>query len=411
MITSGYEAAFFSQSREEHEQLRKPELTYHQQTLLLFLRNPQRFLASILILNNLFNIGLVLVTSATFQVFQRYVYLPEWAWVLLDVLVVTSILLLFCEITPKTYASQQHQLFLRRFSWFIRFWFLLVYPLASLLALATRVFEHKKAVRKVQEEVSLQELRKAIDLTSDLDSPPEEKQILKGLVNLNTTPVKAIMRARVDIKGVSDSFSLEEVIERVNRYGYSRMPVYGGSLDDIRGVLHIKDLLPFLDPPQDAPPRDWKTVVRKPYFVPEHKKLNKLLEELKARKQHFALVVDEYGGTSGLVTLEDILEEIFGEIADDRQHEELRFSQLSANEYVFDGKMPLLDICRVANLDTHSFDAIRGDNDSLGGLILEILGRFPQKHEAIEHPPFRFEVEAVTRKVIKRVKLTILDRP
>lgn len=405
-IFSGYEVAFFTNPKTDDASHSGDGFV--NRTLRRFRQHPQQFIATLLISNNFVNVAIVMLSAMVLGNLRMsgLVHLSDTLWTLLDVAVITSLILLFGEITPKVLATHQRKFFLSSFSVVLYGCYVLFHPASWLLSRTSRLFRYRPSDEK--REISYDELRKAIEMTPDADSPREEKQILKALVNLNSISVRAIMRARVDVKAIDVRASTQEMLHLVAEYGHSRIPVYENSLDEMRGVVYIKDLLPLLRDPN--PKEDWTRLMREPYFVPEGKKINNLLNEFKEKKLHFAVVVDEYGGTAGIVTLEDILEEIFGEIGEGGDQVELPYSQLSDSEFVFDGKMPLLDVCRIAGLDEHTFDDVKGETDSLGGLILELHGKFPQRGYTLRHSHFEFTIEALTATHIKRVKFTVLPQ-
>jgi gliding motility-associated protein GldE len=391
-IFSGYEVAFFSGKPDEP--LPASERSFLGRCLLRFRQNPQEFIATLLISNNLVNVAIVMISAMLLGQLRTsgLVTLDDRVWAVVDVVLITALVLFVGEITPKVLATYRRAGFLRTCTGVLYGAYVLLRPLSWLLARTSRLIRYQPADER--REVSYQELRKAIDLTPDAASPREEKQILKALVNLGNISVRAIMRARVDVRAVDVRTPTPELLRLVAEYGHSRIPAYAGSLDEIRGILYIKDLLPLLRNPETT--EDWTHLLREPYFVPEGKKINNLFNEFKEKKLHFAVVVDEYGGTAGIVTLEDILEEIFGEIGESGDESDLPYSQLSDTEFVFDGKMPLLDVCRIVGLDEHTFDEVKGETDSLGGLILELHGRFPQRGATLRYSCFEFTIEALT---------------
>ncbi len=406
-VFSGYEVAFFSTRPDDP--LPASERSFLGRCLLRFRQNPQQFIATLLISNNLVNVAIVLLAAMVLGNLREsgLVTLDNSLWALVDVALITALILFVGEITPKVLATHRRASFLRRYTGILYGAYVLFQPLSWLLARTSRLIRYQPSDDR--REVSYEELRKAIDLTPDTASPREEKQILKALVNLGNISVRAIMRARVDVKAVDIRTPTPELLRLVAEYGHSRIPAYEGSLDQVRGILYIKDLLPLLRTPDTT--EGWTHLLREPYFVPEGKKINNLFNEFKEKKLHFAVVVDEYGGTAGIVTLEDILEEIFGEIGESGDSSELPYSQLSDTEFVFDGKMPLLDVCRIVGLDEHTFDEVKGETDSLGGLILELHGRFPQRGSTLHYRQFAFTIEAVTATHIKRVKFKVEPQP
>ena len=373
------------------------------------LKRPRELLATILIFNNLVNVGIILLSTFTLsEMSTLYGWNEGSAGILLkitEVGLITFLLLFFGEITPKVYASQRRLQIVRLMALTMNVLRILFYPLSFLLINSTSFLD--KRLRIESDAASFEDIKHAIDLTSEDESPGSEKEILKGIVEFSNISVKAIMRARVDVIAIEQNTSFDEVVELINEYGYSRIPVYDESLDSIKGILYVKDLLRRLKDKQENP--QWLDLIRQAYFVPESKKIDDLLEEFKTKRLHIAIVVDEYGGTAGIVTLEDIIEEIFGEINDEFDPEEMYFSKLSDTAFVFDGKVPLHDLVKITDLPDPIFDEAKGDADSLAGLVLEIHGKIPLKGDVIEFENFRFHIESVTKSRIKRIKFEILE--
>jgi gliding motility-associated protein GldE len=305
---------------------------------------------------------------------------------------------------PKVYATSQNVKFARFMANPILLALRFFYPLSSLLVSSTNLID-KRISRKAY-NVSISELSDAIELTSGEDTPEEEKKILQGIVKFGDIEVKEIMRSRVDVTAVELETGFRELLKLIIDAGYSRIPVYEDSFDKIRGILYIKDLLPHLDKKDDF---DWKDLLRDAFFIPENKKINDLLQEFQEKKIHMAIVVDEFGGTSGIVTLEDIIEEIVGEISDEHDEpvKDFEYSKLDEFNYIFEGKTSLNDFYKILNLDDTLFDDVRGDADSLAGLLLELIQKMPEKEEKISYGQFTFTVKAVDKRRIKRVKVTL----
>lgn len=403
-IASSTEVAFFSLSQAEVKGFRDEN-----GRIWDLIRKPKVLLATIVIFNNLVNVAIILISSLMLREIYADQQLGQtswgpWVFPLLEVGVVTFVLLFFGEITPKIYASQNRLGIVRIMVWPMQLLRLLLSPISYLLLLSTSFLDRRVNIETTA--ASFEDIKHAIDLTSEEESPEEEKGILKGIVNLSNTTVRSIMRARVDIAALDGSLSLPELVARVNEEGYSRMPVYTEKLDRIKGILYAKDLLPLLR--DDNTQENWQSLIRPAYFVPETKKINVLLEEFKSRRLHIAIVVDEFGGTAGLVTLEDIIEEIFGEISDESDDEDLVFSKLSDTVYVFDGKMPLNDLVRSVGLSDHVFEEAKGNADTLAGLVLELHGKIPERGDVIVHEQYRFHIESVAKNRIKRVKFEIV---
>lgn len=409
-LISGSEVAYFSLSQVERENFKSGEDRISRIAWDL-IRHPKKLLATILIFNNLVNVAIILLSTL---VLNGAADLYGWGlspvgkllMSITEIGIITFILLFFGEITPKIYAAQRRVTIVRAVAVPMNVLRILATPLSWVLINSTRFID--KRVRVENEGASFADIKQAIDLTSEEESPDEEKEILKGIVNFSSISVKSIMRARVDVCAINAELSFEEVVQMVNEFGYSRLPVFSETLDKVQGILYVKDLLPLLR--EGADTAAWKELMRPAYFIPESKKIDDLLDEFKKRRLHIAIVVDEFGGTAGLVTLEDIIEEIFGEIVDEFDtDDELPFSKLSDTTYVFDGKMPLHDIIKILELPDHIFDEGKGEADSLAGLILELEGRIPEKGTTLQYDQFEFTVESVSKNRIKRVKMTVVE--
>jgi gliding motility-associated protein GldE len=405
-IFSAYETSFFSLQREEIEEM-KENLTLNHKIILKHLNQSHFFLATILIGINFVNIGIVLFSHELLANLGEWFHLSSLVLSILDIVLITSFLLIFAEITPKVFASANKKIFLKNFTLFMEVFYYLFYPFSYALSSISFLFKGQKTVQQ-NIEVSMEELKHAIDLTSDQFAPKEEKEILKGLVNFRNILVKAVMTARVDMKCVSKNDTPEIVIQKINEYGYSRLPVYEVDSDHIVGILYVKDILPLIKTNQL---NSWQTKIRPPFFVPENMKINKLLTEFQKRRLHIAIVVDEFGGTSGLVSLEDILEEIFGEISDEYDEEEILFKIVNPENQTFwlDGKLPIINLCKNLELEENPFEEVQGDSETVGGLISEVLGRFPQKNDKVEYKNFEFIVENASEFVVESVILRIKD--
>jgi putative hemolysin len=421
-ISAATEVAFFSLTKVEIEEIREGN-SRSDRVVLDLLQRPKQLLATLLIFNNLINIGMVilstfllgeLVTAMSWG--QQLVIDPvtqaqswvkvEWQLVVIKIVevgVITFILMFFGEIMPKVYGTQNRERLVRSMAYWVRPVSAILYPVSWLLINTTKFIDTRFKAEK--SEASFEEIKHAIDLTSEEESPDEEKEILKGIVTFSSISVKNIMHPRVNVHAVEFSLPFPELVDQINEFGYSRLPVYEDSLDNVKGVLYIKDLLPMLK--EKSTDVKWQVLVRPPYFVPESKKIDDLLDEFKSKRLHIAIVVDEFGGTAGLVTLEDIVEEIFGEINDEFDEDEAQWSMLSEHEFVFDGKIPLNDVLKVTGVPDDAFQAARGEADSLGGLILELCGKFPDKGDVIEMDGYRFLIESVSRNRISRIKMII----
>lgn len=398
-MMSGAESAYFSLSPADLKTLRdkRRKNTFAKKNL----EDPERLLATILIANNLVNVAIVMLsTYLTNRVFD-FSQAPVIGF-LFQVVIITFLLLLFGEIMPKILATNRSLRFSLLMAYPLYALTRLFWPLNSLLIKSTSRLSSKLSARK---SISMDELSDALDITDD--SFAEEKKILKGIVSFGTTVVSEIMKPRIDVVAVEFGISYNELKMVVIESGYSRIPVYRDNFDSIKGVLYVKDLIPFVNADSSF---TWQNLIREPYFVPESKRINDLFAEFQQKHIHLAIVVDEYGGTSGIVTLEDILEEIVGEISDESDDERLLYTKMSDTRYIFEGKVLLNDFCKIMGLDDDYFDDIKGDADTLAGLILEITGQFPLLNEEVTCKDFRFTIDSVDSKRIRSILVDITGK-
>ncbi|HVB02164.1 MAG TPA: gliding motility-associated protein GldE [Chitinophagaceae bacterium] len=400
-LVSGSQTALFSLNPRDLNMLRVKQNKNARLTALL-LENPRLLQASLVIIGLLTNLGFIFI--ADFLIDQLVSFRESFIISLgIKILLITSVLVLIGQVMPRVYAAHNAIRMALFSAPFIRVLCRMIAPVSRLYEASSGAME-----RKMTPDDSaghhFEQIDEVMDSTVSQSATEEERNILKGIVEFGNITVKQIMRGRLDVSGISHDSGLEEVIRQVSELHYSRLPVYEGSLDNIKGMIHTKDLLPFLESPGDG---NWHTLVKPPFFVHEQKLIEDLLREFQSRHIHFAIVVDEFGGTSGIVTLEDILEEIIGDIRDEFDEEDPGFSKIDAHTYVFDGKMMLNDVCRVFNIPPETFEAVRGDSDSLGGLILELAGEFPEPQRVISYENFEFTVLDVTRMRIRKVKMTI----
>jgi gliding motility-associated protein GldE len=401
-MISGSEIAFFSFSPANLKQIRENE-TGTNKIILSLLDIPKRLLATILISNNFVNVGIVILSSYLISEIFNFTDFPVLGFII-EVVVITTFILLFGEIIPKIFAAQKPVLFATVMAKPLRFLAKLFYPLGILLVKFTSVID--KRIERKGVDVSMSDLSDAIDITADENMDEEDTKILKGIVRFTDIDVKEIMKSRVDVTALDAETSFKEVLKTIIDSGYSRIPVFEETFDNVKGVLYIKDLLPHLDEKDDY---NWPALLRKPFFVPENKKINDLLKEFQDKKIHLAIVVDEYGGTSGIVTLEDILEEIVGEITDefDAPEDEVDYKKINDSTYLFEGKTSINDFCKIVGIDDDIFDEVKGESDSLAGLILELEGEIPEKGSNTSFKNFVFEVYTVDERRIKEIKVTI----
>ena len=398
-FASGAEIAFFSLSPTDLNELE--EERYPSDKKIRRLReNSERTLATILILNNLVNVTIIMLCN---YFFAHIVDFGNAVWVQFVVVTVllTFLLLLFGEIIPKVYCSQHPLAVCRHFAPVILGLSRLFRPLSSVLIRSGMLAE--KVVQKETHVLSMDDLEQALELT-DKNDIKEEKNMLEGIVRFGDETAKEVMTSRQDVVDLDIHSSFAEVIRCVVENNYSRIPVYQDSIDNVRGILYIKDLLPHLSKPATF---RWQSLIRPPYFVPETKKIDDLLRDFQENKVHIAIVVDEFGGTSGIVTLEDILEEIVGEINDEYDEEEKNYVRVNANTYVFEGKTLLADFYRIMNLDDDTFEEVEGEADTLAGLLLELKGDFPKIHERIEYRNFKFEIVEIDVHRISKIKVIV----
>ncbi len=408
-LISGTEVAFFSLSKTDI--IKISDETKGQNPVVHLLQNPSKLLATILITNNFINILIVLIFASLGEVFlkEQNLSLTILSFIVpssivkfsIEVLLVTFFILLFGEVLPKVYASRRALKFCNLMCRPLQFLTFFLTPLSFPLINLTNVIEKKLGSKNSNFSVEI--LSKALELTSEGSTTKEEKKILEGIVSFGNTETVQIMKPRIDIFALSHDETYDEVLTKILKHGYSRNPVYKNSIDNIVGVLYAKDLLGFLDN-QDF---NWQELLREPFFVPENKKLDDLLVEFRERKNHLAIVVDEYGGTSGIVTLEDVIEEIVGEINDEFDTDDLSYSKIDANNYIFDGKITIKDFCKVLeDTDEEKFEESKGESETIAGFILEISGKFPKIGEKINFDRYTFTIEALDRKRIKQLKVT-----
>lgn len=399
---SGSEVAYFSLNASEKHKLKKKSAV--NQRVLKNLENPEKLLATILVANNFVNIAIIILSAYLTGNLVTFENMPIVEFIL-QVVVITFFLLLFGEIIPKVYATH----FALGFARFMALPLLTLEkvfrPINSVLIYSTS-FVNKK-LQNYRKKVSMDEISQALELTSDHEIS-DEKDILEGIVKFGNKNVGEIMKPRVDVVSIEIKSDFSKVLQVIIESGYSRIPIYIDSFDNISGILYIKDLLPHSHKGNSF---KWQTLTRPPFHVPITKKINSLLEEFQKNKVHMAVVVDEYGGTSGIVTLEDILEEIVGDIIDEFDEEENFFTKLSDNTYLFDGKILLGDFYKIVNCDDTVFNDVKGDAETLAGLILEQKGEIPARNEKIKCKQFDFSIEAVNNRRIKQIKVVINNNP
>lgn len=399
-MISGSEVAFFSLSPVDIRQCENSNNSSEKKIATL-LEHPKRLLATILILNNLVNIAIVtLATFITWEIVGSKS--TEGLLVVSLTAAITFAILFFGEVIPKNYATLNNLYFAKLTASALGVSSTVFRPLSwGLLKISDLV---EKRVEKKGYSLSVDELNTALEITTNLDASEEEKGILKGIVNFGTISVKQVMKSRLDITAVDYEDDFHTLMDRINKSGFSRIPVYKETIDKIEGLLYIKDLLPYTDRDEDF---QWRNLLRPGYFIPESKKIDGLLKDFQEKRVHMAIVVDEYGGTSGLITLEDVIEEIVGEINDEFDDDDIAFNKLDENTFVFEGKTSLNDFCKIIDEDAQVFEPVKGESESLGGLLLELNTKLPRAGDKITYDKFVFTAVAVDSRRIKRVRVLV----
>ena len=400
-LISGAEVAFFSLTPSVIEEQKE---AYPKKILKIenLLKKPKRLLATILVANNFINIGMVLLFASLGNlVFGDVV--NEFVRLFIEIGLITFIILLFGEILPKIYANKNSMIFSRFMVGIIYFLdrkllFFITYPMSSVTLFLERNFGQKSNT------FSVNTLSQALEFTEQKDTTKQEDQILQGIINFGATDTKQVMCPRIDVFALDKEMTFEEILPLIIEKGFSRIPIYKDKMDQIDGILYVKDLMPNISTPNFK----WQDLLREPYYVPENKKLDDLLNEFKVKKMHMAVVVDEYGGTSGIVTLEDLIEEIVGDISDEFDEEELEFSRADAKNFIINAKVSLKDFYRIIDLeDFEGFEKAKGEAETLAGFILEIAQQLPVFGQKIEFENILFKVELVDKKRIKQIKVTL----
>jgi len=400
-LVSGAEVAFFSLTKEvldseEEKKSRQMEI------IQKMLQKPKRLLATILITNNFINIAIVLLFASIGEVLFSQIENPLFV-LLIEIGVITFLILFFGEILPKVYANRNALSFSKTIAFPIYsidryFLFFLTIPMSKI----TRFMESRLAQKN--NEFSIDKLSQALELTNEEETTKEEHKILQGIVNFGNTDTKQVMCPRIDVFALSEYMEMETIVPLILEKGFSRVPVHTDNMDNVLGILYTKDLLPHLEQPDFK----WQKLLKPPFYVPENKKLDDLLKEFQQKKIHLAVVVDEYGGTSGVITLEDVIEEIVGDISDEFDDDELVFSKLDDHTFVFDAKINLKDFYKVIELEEEEiFEKAKGESESIAGFILEVAQAFPKAGQLIKFEDYQFVIESVDRKRIKRIKVIL----
>ena len=396
-LISGSEVALFSLSKSQIQNQQKSSYIEIIKKLLL---NPNKLLATILVANNFINIAIVILfTQIGSDLFDGIT--SAVLKFTLEIILATFLILLFGEILPKIYASRNNLAFSK----------LVAYPLLLLNIILTPIsipMQHlsnfiKDKLSFTKPNIGLNQLSYALDLTNPGETTKQEHKILKGILSFGNTETREVMRPRIDIHAFKNTLSYDQILKNIIKNSFSRIPVYKDELDNIVGILYVKDLLPFLDKKEF----EWLSILRKPFFIPENKKLDDLMQEFQEKKIHLAIVVDEYGGTSGIISLEDVIEEIVGDISDEFDDDSLLFSKLDNSNYIFEGKTSMKDFYKILNIDSIIFDKLKGDSETLAGFILEISQSFPKINSKVIFENYVFTIESIDKKRIKQVKVTI----
>ena len=405
-LISGAEAAFFSLSPIEKEEL-KNDNSKSGIIVNKLLSIPKQLLATILISNNFVNVAIVIVSSSLLSIFfDKDTSVNETLRLIIEVFVITLILLLIGEVIPKIYATKNALTYSKLMAIPLNF----LNSMPPLSWIKTGLVNgsniiHKYAKRKGV-KISSDELEHALALTKEESVSEGEHKILEGIVKFGNTDVRQIMRFRMDVNALQHDLKFNEVLELILKYGYSRLPVFEGTFDNVIGILFIKDLIPYLNQDDNF---DWTKLLRKPFFIPENKKIDDLLKEFQVKKVHMAIVVDEYGGGSGIVTLEDVLEEIVGDITDEFDDDEISFKKIDDSTYIIEGRTALIDCYKILDIDGKDFESMKGESDTLGGFIIENAGRILKNNEFIICSNYKLIVESSDKKRIKNVKVSVIN--
>jgi putative hemolysin len=398
-IVSGAEVALFSLSQKDIDETIQDNASKGK-IISQLLEKPKKLLATLLVANNFINIGVVILFSFVGKDLFAAITSPVLKFVL-EVILVTFLLLLFGEVLPKVYASRNNVKFVKLIAYPISGLDKVLSPVSLPMRSATIYLQNKLGKQKTN--FSVDQLSQALELTATDETSTEEQKILEGIVSFGNTDTKQVMSPRIDVFALEITEPFEAICPKIIEKGFSRIPVYRDNIDQIEGVLFVKDLLPYINSVEF----DWTALIREPFFVPENKKLDNLLKDFQSMKSHLAIVVDEYGGTSGLVSLEDVIEEIVGDISDEFDDEPVNYSQIDDKNYIFEGKINLKDFYRIIEVDEDLFEDRKGEAETLAGFILEILGNFPKKGQKIVFENCTFVIESVDQKRVKQIKVTI----
>ena len=400
-LISGSEVAYFSITNKDKIALKKEENKKSTQILTL-LDQPKKLLATILIVNNFINVAIVMFSTFVMNALINEDAMSSTLKFIIQVVLVTFIILLLGEVMPKVYATKYKIKLAKLMVSPLSITQVLVGGLSNLLVSSTNIIDKK--IKKKRENISVDDLEYALELTNNDSENSEEKKILEGIVKFGQTDVKQIMKPRMDVKSIDIKDSYKEILHTIEQVKFSRVPVFEDSFDNIKGILYIKDLLPYIDKADDF---KWQDLIRPAKFVPENKKLDDLLKDFQEQKKHIAIVIDEYGGSSGIVTLEDILEEIVGDITDEFDEDDIAYTKIDDNTYLFEGKTSLIDVYRIIEIDGDDFEEVKGESDTIAGFCIEQAGKILLKNEKVTFKNYTFIIEAADKRRIKEVKLII----
>lgn len=406
-LISGSEVAFFSLSHTQIETF-KDSKSRKENKIYKLLHKPKELIATLLILNNFINIIIVILIALLAEKYLvEHFHFSQWEVFTVETVLTTLIIIFIAEVTPKVYASQRNVQFAKKTVYMLDYGQKIFKPFVHVMVTGANWFEKMKNKQR-QKEIDTQELIDAINLTSDQDTPAEEKKILKGIVNFGNIVARQIMTPRLNIVALPIDAPFSKVLQNIRENRYSRIPVYKDKdrREDIQGILYVKDILPYIHEKDDF---QWQKLLREPYFIPETKKIDELFYEFKQKHVHLAIVVDEYGVVVGLVTMEDVIEEIVGEIHDEAEEVKNFYTKVNDTTYLFDAKTSITDFCKVLNIENEIFEEIKGESETLGGLVLEQHGRMPAKNYQFTFNNFKFIVDAVSKRRIVRIKVILLE--
>lgn len=397
-MISGAETAYFGLKSEQLKEIEKlPD--FRSRLIIKHIKNPKKFLATLTIANYFANICFIISMGIMLNWIFDFTKIPSFGFIL-QISIIAFMLILFGDVLPKFYAKNNANKYVRRTAILIIILDKLFHPFSLFMMNTTSIVGKKLA--SIKQNITIDDLSQALNLTSHQIT--DDENILKGIVKFGNIDAKEIMKSRVDVYAIELETQFKDLLAFIIDSGHSRIPVYSENFDNVKGILFIKDLLPHFEKDNDF---KWQSLIRTPYFIPENKKINDLLQKFQANKNHMAIVIDEYGGTSGIVTLEDVLEEIVGEITDESDEDEIIYSQVNDNTYIFEGKTLINDFLKIVNIDDDLFDDVKGDADTIAGIILELTGEIPAENKRIDFKNLTFTIKSVDKRRIKQIKVAI----